>query len=217
MVKEKVAEATTEDKTSQKTTDKQGKSQEDKPTTDLRDTTKEQDNEFNFTPVSPAEQEAKRHKLWQIGLVLGGMLLAIVVLIVSLVAYSIGYNLANSNSSADDDNIVNVEQSSDSSQESDIPDEALAYQSQDIVGEGQIPDHYRGAGDDAQITVVEYADYACSHCISLCRAPTWTMRHWMIKSAVMQVMLVLMDRHWLTPTTIVPITALTPRFHGTKV
>ena len=95
------------------------------------------------------------------------MLLAIVVLIVSLVAYSIGYNLANSNSSADDDNIVNVEQSSDSSQESDIPDEALAYQSQDIVGEGQIPDHYRGTGDDAQITVVEYADYACSHCISL--------------------------------------------------
>ena len=48
MVKEKVAEATTEDKTSQKTTDKQGKSQEDKPTTDLRDTTKEQDNKFNF-------------------------------------------------------------------------------------------------------------------------------------------------------------------------
>ena len=167
MVKEKVAEATTEDKTSQKTTDKQGKSQEGKPTTDLRDTTKEQDNEFNFTPVSPAEQEAKRRKLWQIGLVLGGMLLAIVVLIVSLVAYSIGYNLANSNSSADDDNIINVEQSSDSSQESDIPDEALAYQSQDMVGEGQIPDHYRGAGDDAQITVVEYADYACSHCISL--------------------------------------------------
>ena len=167
MVKEKVAEATTEDKTSQKTTDKQGKSQEGKPTTDLRDTTKEQDNEFNFTPVSPAEQEAKRRKLWQIGLVLGGMLLAIVVLIVSLVAYSIGYNLANSNSSADDDNIINVEQSSDSGRESDIPDEALAYQSQDMVGEGQIPDHYRGAGDDAQITVVEYADYACSHCISL--------------------------------------------------
>lgn len=167
MVKEKVAEATTEDKASQKTTDKQGNSQEDKPTTDLRDTTNEQDNEFNFTPISPAEQEAKRRKLWQIGLVLGGMLLAIVVLTVSLVAYSIGYNLANSNSSADDDNIVNVEQSSDSSQENDIPDEALAYQSQDMVGEGQIPDHYRGAGDDAQITVVEYADYACSHCISL--------------------------------------------------
>lgn len=167
MVKEKVAEATTEDKTSQKTTDKQGKSQEDKPTTDLRDTTKEQDNKFNFTPISPAEQEAKRRKLWQIGLVLGGMLLAIVVLIVSLVAYSIGYNLANSNSSADDDNIINVEQSSDSGRESDIPDEALAYQSQDMVGEGQIPDHYRGVGDDAQITVVEYADYACSHCISL--------------------------------------------------
>ena len=167
MVKEEVAKATTENKSDQKLADKQEKSQDDAPTTDLRDTTKEQDNEFNFTPVSPAEQEAKRRKLWQIGLVLGGMLLAIVVLIVSLVAYSIGYNLANSNSSADDDNIINVEQSSDSGRESDIPDEALAYQSQDMVGEGQIPDHYRGAGDDAQITVVEYADYACSHCISL--------------------------------------------------
>lgn len=167
MTKEDVKSKATDGKSTKVSKEQPSKANDASANKAAADKTVESTNEFGFIPTTPAEQEAKRRKLWQIGLVLGGMLLAIVVLIVSLVAYSIGYNLANSNSSADDDNIVNVEQSSDSSQESDIPDEALAYQSQDMVGEGQIPDHYRGAGDDAQITVVEYADYACSHCISL--------------------------------------------------
>lgn len=167
MVKEDVKSKATDDKSTKVSKEQPSKANNINANKTAADKTVEPTNEFGFIPTTPAELEERRRKLWQIGLVLGGMCLAVVVLVVGLVAYSIGYNLANGNSSADDSNIVNVKQSSDSGQETDIPDEALAYQSQDIVGEGQIPDHYRGVGDDAQITVVEYADFTCSHCISL--------------------------------------------------
>ena len=167
MVKEDVKSKATDGKSAKVSKEQSSKANDVSTNKAAADKTVESTNEFGFIPTTPAEQEERRRKLWQIGLVLGGMLVAIIVLVVSLVAYSVGYNLANSNSSADDDNVINVNQSSDSSTEVDIPDEALAYQSQDMVGEGQIPDHYRGAGDNAQITVVEYADYSCSHCINL--------------------------------------------------
>ena len=167
MVKEDVKSKATDGKSTKASKEQPSKTNDINANKAAVDKTVESTNEFGFVPTTPAEQEERRRKLWQIGLVLGGMCLAVVVLVVGLVAYSIGYNLANENSSADDSNIINVEQSSDSGQETDIPDEALAYQSQDMVGEGQIPDHYRGTGDDAQITVVEYADFTCSHCINL--------------------------------------------------
>ena len=167
MVKEDVKSKATDSKSTKVSKEQPSKANNINANKAAADKTVESTNEFGFTPTTPAEQEERRRRLWQIGLVLGGMCLAVVVLVVGLVAYSIGYNLANGNSSADDRNIINVEQSSDSGQETDIPDEALAYQSQDMVGEGQIPDHYRGAGDDVQITVVEYADFTCSHCINL--------------------------------------------------
>lgn len=118
--------------------------------------------EFDFEPIPPEEQMARRLRLWKIGLLLGGMVLVILLLIVGMIGYSAGFNTAS-----DDGTTIAVGNPDNSSAEQDIPDEALAYQSQDVVGEGQIPDHYRGTVDNPQAVVVEYADFSCSHCIDL--------------------------------------------------
>lgn len=118
--------------------------------------------EFDFEPIPPEEQMARRLRLWKIGLLLGGMVLVILLLIVGMIGYSAGFNTAS-----DDGTTIAVGNPDNSSAEQDIPDEALAYQSQDVVGEGQIPDHYRGTADNPQVVVVEYADFSCSHCMDL--------------------------------------------------
>lgn len=118
--------------------------------------------EFDFEPIPPEEQMARRLRLWKIGLLLGGMVLVILLLIVGMIGYSAGFNTAS-----DDGTTIAVGNPDNSSAEQDIPDEALAYQSQDVVGEGQIPDHYRGTADNPQAVVVEYADFSCSHCMDL--------------------------------------------------
>lgn len=46
------------------------------------------------------------------------------------------------------------------------PAKDVEYQSQSKVGEGKIPDHYRGK-KDAKNKVIIYADYTCPYCITL--------------------------------------------------
>lgn len=133
--------------------------------TDTDNDTNHADGEFSYVAMSPAEVHERRRKLWTIGLILGGMVLAITLLITGLISYSVGYS-AGLKDSGSNDSSTSYNSSSTGGESEKIPDSALAYQSQDKVGEGQIPDHYRGK-QDAKVRVIEYADYNCSHCIDL--------------------------------------------------
>lgn len=129
---------------------------------DTENSSFDKSSEFDFEPIPPEEQMARRLRLWKIGLLLGGMVLVILLLIVGMIGYSAGFSTANENGAT-----IAADSPDSGSAEQDIPDEALAYQSQDVVGEGQIPDHYRGTADNPQVVVVEYADFSCSHCMDL--------------------------------------------------
>ena len=125
---------------------------------------RDDDDNFDFVTMTPNELRERRRKLWTIGLILGGMVLAIALLITGVISYSAGYH-AGKVSTGDGDTGYSSSNGSDGSTK-EIPESALAYQSPDKVGEGQIPDHYRGK-QDAKVRVIEYADYNCSHCIDL--------------------------------------------------
>ena len=123
----------------------------------------DESSEFDFQPIPPEEVKARRLRLWKIGLILGGMVAAIVILLVAMISYSVGFNEADDKSSS---STASTQSASNSSDSDTIPDDAAKFQSQDVVGEGQIPDHYRGT-DGAKVIAIEYADFNCSHCIQL--------------------------------------------------
>lgn len=122
------------------------------------------DNEFNFQPQTPEEVKERQHKILTISLTLGGMLLAIIILITVLISYSVGYD--HGSSVNDTDETINTA-SADSSGDSDkLSGDAAEYQSQNKVGEGQIPDHFKG-NQDGKIKVITFADHTCTYCIQL--------------------------------------------------
>lgn len=123
----------------------------------------DESSEFDFQPIPPEEVKARRLRLWKIGLILGGMVAAIVILLVAMISYSVGFNEADDKSSS---STASTQSASSSSDSDTIPEDAAKFQSQDVVGEGQIPDHYRGT-DGAKVIAIEYADFNCSHCIQL--------------------------------------------------
>ena len=92
--------------------------------------------EFDFQPIPPEEVKARRLRLWKIGLILGGMVAAIVILLVAMISYSVGFNEADDKSSS---NTTSTQSASGSSDSDTIPEDAAKFQSQDVVGEGQIP------------------------------------------------------------------------------
>ena len=118
---------------------------------------------FDFKPKDKRAERAKRKKLVRILVTLGVMLGLLIIVVVALISYSLG-------AKSEKEEISSSESSNSSSQLADdeIPESAGTYQSQDMVGEGQIPDHYRGS-NSPKATVIIYADYGCSHCQELAK------------------------------------------------
>lgn len=118
--------------------------------------------EFDFEPIPQGELRERRLKLWKVGITAGIMVIAIFFIVMAMIFYSLGYN------KNDDSSLTNANTTQSTASEDDvtIPESAATYQSPEVVGEGQIPDHYRGSAD-ASVKAIEYADYTCSHCISL--------------------------------------------------
>lgn len=124
---------------------------------------KEGADKFDFKPVDKKAEVAKHKKLVKVLTTLGVMVGLLIIVIVALVSYSLGAKSEEKKSSE-------AASSTETSQLSDneIPESAGTYQSQEMVGEGQIPDHYRGS-DSPKATVIIYADYGCSHCQDLAK------------------------------------------------
>ncbi|MDO4271677.1 MAG: DsbA family protein [Candidatus Saccharibacteria bacterium] len=125
--------------------------------------------DFDVELLTPEEQREQKRRLITIMLILGSMVLVILLLIVGMLSYSAGYS--NGNKAKEGSTTQDSTNQSSNSESTEVPDSALVYQSQNVVGEGQIPDHFRGKEDaDADHTVIEYADYSCTHCISLAQS-----------------------------------------------
>lgn len=120
------------------------------------------DNNFEFTPYSSADLEIRRKKLWRVAVVFGGMVTITILLAVGLICYSFGYHQAEQYYL---DHIKSLSENQNTST-SEITGNAAKYWSSDMLDDGQIPDHYRGS-DSPEVTVIEYADYPCSHCANL--------------------------------------------------
>lgn len=124
------------------------------------------DQGFNVELMTPSERRTKNRKLLRIGLTLGLMFLAVILLGLAMISYTIGYD--NGFRVAKERFNLRRESNASASKDGDkaIPEAATIYQSPDKVGQGQIPDHYRG-NRNAKIVAIEYADFTCSHCIAL--------------------------------------------------
>lgn len=121
-------------------------------------------NEFSVVPRDRRAEEARRKKLLKIGLTLGAMVLVLIITVVGLICYSAGV------AKQDKSEATNTSSSeSDESSASLAPESASKFMSAADVGENQIPDHYRGS-DNPKVTVIEYADYGCSHCQELAKS-----------------------------------------------
>lgn len=129
-------------------------------------------NELNFQPPTPAEVKARKRKLWAIGGILGGMLVIIIVIITIMISYSIGYNNGVKDESSKTTKIkagesLTVDDTGSENTDTDaISGNAAQYQTQAMVGQDQIPDHFRGK-EGASIRMIEYADFTCSYCVAL--------------------------------------------------
>ena len=101
----------------------------------------------------------KNKRIMQTLVVFGVMVMLVVAIVASVVSYSVGYRTAEAECKT-------KLESGNSGAVIEISGEDAELQSSDKLEEGQIPDHYIGS-DDPQITVIEYADYPCSHCAEL--------------------------------------------------
>ena len=101
----------------------------------------------------------KNKRIMQALVVFGVMVMVVVAIVASVVSYSVGYRTAETK-------CKEKLESGSSGAVIEISGEDAEFQSSDKLDEGQIPDHYIGS-DNPQITVIEYADYPCSHCAEL--------------------------------------------------
>lgn len=101
----------------------------------------------------------KNKRILQALIVFGVMVMVVVAIVASVVSYSVGYRTAETE-------CKEKLESGSSGAVIEISGEDAEFQSSDKLDEGQIPDHYIGS-DNPQITVIEYADYPCSHCAEL--------------------------------------------------
>lgn len=120
--------------------------------------------------ASPKAEGAKRKKLVQIGITLGVMVCALVVIGAVYISYNLGAKSESEKSKSGErttaSSSTDSSSTSSTSASNKAPDDASTYQSQGLVGEGQIPDHSRGS-DNPKATVIIYADFECSHCQEL--------------------------------------------------
>lgn len=125
----------------------------------------QQPTKFRVVNMGPAKQEAKRRQLRCIGWILGCMIGLGVLLSVAMISYSVGYHNGE-HDTLRTRQTSRTQPGDGATKSTEIPETAAAYQSQDRVGQGQIPDHYRGEEND-KVVAIEYADFTCSHCIAL--------------------------------------------------
>lgn len=118
---------------------------------------------FIFKPTDKKAEELKRKKLVRILIMLGVMVGLLIIVAVAMISYGLGAKSEKDSSTTSSEN-----SNSSSLSDEEIPESASTYQSQEMVGEGQIPDHYRGSSSP-KATVVIYADYGCSHCQELAK------------------------------------------------
>lgn len=121
--------------------------------------------EFKFAAETPGQQRTKRKKLVQIYITLGTMVGLCLILVTAMIAYGIGfYNGQLDKKSVATSSANNASQST--SETELIPEDTAKLLAQSDVGEGKIPDHYRGNANGKAIAI-EYADYTCPYCQSL--------------------------------------------------
>ena len=130
-------------------------------------------NQFNYTPISPEEQRAKQKQVIRGAVTLVAMIVVFVIIVVGFISYSVGYDAGKKSSKSNSASAKsagseksNTAQSSDDDSNSGISGEASEYQSPGKVGEGKIPDHFRGK-DGAKVVAIEYADFTCPYCVRL--------------------------------------------------
>ena len=138
---------------------------------DISSNVTDTDQSFAYDTSEQGGRLQHRLRMWKSGITIGVMVLGIVLVVAMLAGY--GANQSGANSSDDTGSDASVDSSVSDSQtatsgddDETIPAEAAKFQSQEVVGDGQIPDHYRGSAD-AKVVAIEYADFNCSHCISL--------------------------------------------------
>ena len=124
------------------------------------------DKEFKFKPETPGQQKAKRKKLIQIGVTLGVMAGLCLVLVTALIAYSVGYHNGQLSKSSTASNITSDSSDKSTLETNSIPEDTAKLLTQADVGEGRIPDHYRGSASGKAVAI-EYADYTCPYCQNL--------------------------------------------------
>ena len=130
-------------------------------------------NQFNYTPISPEERQAKQKQVIRGAVTLVAMIVVFVMIVVGFISYSVGYDAGKKSSKGNsasaksaDSEKSNTAQSSDDDSSSGISGEASEYQSPSRVGEGKIPDHFRGK-EGAKVMAIEYADFTCPYCVRL--------------------------------------------------
>jgi len=115
------------------------------------------------TPTSP-KQSSKRYKVWAITATVLGTVMAVMVVILAIMLATT--SCTNSTSSGSDQTADTTETDDENyeSVEVDIStlDGSKLITKNDLAN-GEIPDHYIG-NKNAKVVVIEYEDFACSHC-----------------------------------------------------